>query len=775
MVKGQTPSTQPTLPDDSSYVQVRDGHLSLNGNRVRYWSWIGHFWADGENAQFKLTSSDTPEVRQMKIDKQRRIYDALAQRIHDLGFNMVRFWAAGNSWNHDYTPGDGSDADFTAFSLAALDKRGIKVWFTGFNDMGSLGADDVNVIDDPASAEAWSNAFEELKFKGLRSARQIAWDRRTSEAALRRMKSNADWPNKYKNGLRLADDPQIAVWELQNEEWWFKAMTGGEWQSLPKFFRDELHLQWARFLKEKYANDDGLRKAWMFLLPGESVDDHSVLLAPIGSGGTGNKAINDANPAALAVLAGVGKQKFTREDFTLRRGEDVIEFLVQMELRYKTHFRDEVKKWGKSLALSPLVLDTGNGYQIQAVHLLQQGDAMAMCSYMWGVATDRQQPRFPFVSGLEEQPRLAMGIPWLEIGRVPGKPFFVYEFQTSNPDKYRAEIPFRIATLGAIQDWDIIGWHLFGRPNDPDQPEPYGKALAMNHSGKSGSIEGVHFKNDLVEAAAMKTAGAIFTSGALDPVAKPTVMTFGRKSLFDPRSADYGGSFGDLGAKIAATAHRFGLQMLVDPTIEDDKVEGRTAERGLMEASPVRPTPQIEYDWKKGHLIQDAPTAVSYTGFFAQHGGPVKFRDNRIILDQVTVRNEEGINYPVGSDELYISFALVALDGQPIETSKQMNLSLVSTSFNYGMKLNEDNVARGDLGYTAKPFEGLNPGANVPGKPLVSYALPAARITSPALVGVKWVAKDFHFKEISTGAVGEDGVLSVSNEKPIFVIELSRD
>ncbi len=770
----QADTPRQPLPADNQYVQVKEGHLSLDGKRVRYWTWIGHFWCDGENAQFNLKKDDSPEIRQAKVEKQRRIYDALAQRIKDLGFNMVRYWAAGRSWDPNYTIGDGSPADQTAFALAALDKRGIKVWFTGFNDLGELSVDAAKLVDDPATAQAWTEAFGELKTKGLRSARQVAWDARTSAATLKRMGSIADWPNKYKNDLRLADDPQIAVWELQNEEWWFSAMAGGAWQGLPKFFRDELHASWADFLKRKYADDDGLRRAWMFLLPGESIVAKTVLLAPIGSGGTGSKAVNDANPAALAVLAGSGKQRFTRDDFTRKRGEDVIEFLLQLQIKYKTHFRDEVKKWGKSLALCPLVLDTGNGYQIQAVQMQQQGDAMAMCSYLWGVATDPQQPRFPFVSGLEEQPRLAMGIPWVEVGRVPGKPFFVYEFQTSNPDKYRAEVPFRIATLGAIQDWDIIGWHLFGRPNDPDKPEPYAKSLSMNHAGKGGSIEGVHFKNDLVESAAMNTAGRIFVNGALDPVASPTVMTFGSKSLYDPRSTDYGQSFGDLGPKIAPTAYRYGLQMKIDPSVEADSVTGKTVERGVMEACPIRPTQQIEYDWQKGHLIQDAPSAVSYTGFFARHGGAMTFNEGRVILDHVSVRNEEGVNYPVTPEEQYLSFALVSTDSQPLETAAELMLSLVSSSFNYDMKLDEAIVARGDLGYTGKPFEKMRPGGTTRDKPPVAYCIPGARITAPSLVGRHWRMLDYHFQEMASGNIGADGVLVIPDAKSFFAVYLGR-
>ena len=759
-----------SLPDDSEYVIVSpDGHLSLHGQRVRYWGWIGHFDLADRLTDQRVKPGDSPERKAEKIAKTQRVYDAMAQRISDLGFNMVRWWGIGDWLNPEYTPGDGSDADLAAFSLAALEKRGIKVWMTAFNDFGKADArTDVMLVDDPATAPGWVEAVEAMKDTSPRNRDVGAWDARMRQVHLRRMKQIADWPNKYKGGLRLGDDPQMAVWELTNEEWMFSHMVNGDWQALPKFFKDELQARWSKFLKAKYKDDAGLTRAWAFLLPEESIDKNSILLMPLASPSDG-KAFNDANPAAIAALT-ASKQTFSRDDFTRQRGADVLEFFVDLQVKYKIDRRDYAKALGKSLKLSPMVLDTGNGFQIQAMYVQQYGDAMSMCSYLWGTAIDRQQPRFPFVSGLEEQPRLAMGIPWLEVGRVPGKPFFVYEFQTSNPDKYRAEVPFRIAALGAIQDWDIINFHLFGRPDDPDLPNPYAKSMHYSHHDRGGSIEGVHFRNDEIYAAAMKTAGAMFINGALKPVEKPTVMTFGKRSLYDPVSADYGRSFGDLGPKIAPTAFRYGCYMKVDPSQEGDTVVGKTVERGLLEANPIRPTDQITFDWQKGFLKLDAPAGVSWTGFYANQTGPVVF-GNGITLSNVQVVNEDGVNYPVGKDELYVSFAAVANDGKPLGESSRVTVSLVSTSFNYGFKLNEEMVARGDLGYTGKPYEGMDRGSPA-GKPPVAYVRAGAVITAGPLEGMKYLLLDWDMKEIGAGTVGKE--LVISADKPVFVITLTR-
>ncbi len=768
------PGAEPAqLPPDSAYVQVVDGHLSLNGERQRYWGWIGHFWLEGEiGTKFGPKADDTPEVRAAKYKKMCEVYDALAQRIADTGFNLVRYWNDVD-WDLAWKPGDMSQSDMFGFMLAALEKRGVKVWSTSFGGAGTITPDDVSILDLPDAA-AWKVAMTEQIGKNT-SARvpwvaQIGWDERCQAKLKQRMGKVADWRNHYQNDIRLGDNPQVVVWELTNEEWYFAHLTKGDWQGLPKFFRDSLQKKWNAFLKDAYKDDAGLRAAWGGLMPGESLEQGNVLLAPLASGSSG-KAVNDANPAALAALA-AAKQALNRDDFSRVRGSDVIRFFSDLHVNYKVAMKDHAKTLGKSLKLSPMLLDTGDGFRTQAVWLHQHGDASTMCSYLWQTAWDREQKRFPFLSGLDEPPRTAMGIPWAETARIPGKPFFIYEFQQNNPDKYRAEVPYRIAAIGAVQDWDIINFHLFGRPNDPAEATPYSKRMNYSHAGNGGSIEGVHYKNDEVYTAALKGAGLLFRSGALKTVAKPTVMTFGRRTLYAPEGADYGKSFADFGEKIISTANRFGLHMLCDPKQEQDSVVGPLVDPFLQQANPMRPTDQIEYDWHKGHLKLDAPAVASYTGFFAQHGGPVTFSSG-VTLDKISIVNDAGISYPMSDAEKYVSFSLVAQDGKPLAESKSVYCSLVSTSFNNGFKLNHDNVARGDLGYTGKPYEGMEWGEKTPGPPVL-YARAGAVVTAKALAGMRWKAVDWHLKTVSEGKVGADGVLTIPADKPIFSIELSR-
>lgn len=763
------------LPPDEAYVQVVDGHLNLNGERQRYWGFIGHFWLTGHMKEWYVAEGDSPEVVAEKVAKGRAVIDAYVLRIRDLGFNLVRLWAQDSEWQHDYEPGDGSRADFNAYAMYQLDQAGIKLWTTALGRHGTLLAEHADLVDGPDQA-AWLAALDELsdeqkKRKGPRSIRGLkmhAWDERAALAGIAGMQRAADWPNKYKGGLRLGDDPQTAIWELTNEEWYFKTMINGGWQKLPQFFQDELRAKWRDWLRSQYVDDAGLIAAWGFLLPGEALDDNTVMIAPLARP-VEDAAVSDANPAALEALTALGGS-LDRADFTERRARDVMRFFTDIHQAYKIRYRDAAKGMGKGLALSPLLLDTGGGFEIQSVDLHQHGDAAAMCAYIWQVAVDRQQPRFPFMSGLDEPPRLAMGIPWLEVGRLPDKPFFAYEFQNNNPDKYRAEVPYRIAALAAIQDWDCINFHLFGRPNDPNEEQPYTKR--MNYSHRQNTIEGVHFKNDEVYASAMRGAAYLFRNGVIPPIEDPTHITFGKDLLYDPVSGDYGGSFGRYGDQITPTQWRHGLTMSVDPEAEATVVDGPLVERGLMEANPIRPSPGLEFDWQQGHIQFDRPEGVSYTGFSAQKRAPITFA-NGIGLSEVSIINDSDMPYPMVPEENYLSFTVVAEDGLPLGETRRAMLNLVCTSFNTGFSLDHDNVAKGLMPYRGDCYAGMQNPKTPEGEAPVKYARVGGVVTAGPIAGMTYRFLDWHFREIGSGTVGE--TLTIPADQAIFYVELTRE
>ena len=729
-----------TTPSDADYLTVRDGHLFRDGKRVRFWGAIGSF------------------PRESHADN-----IAVVKRLKDMGFNMVRLWTVPASDN--YTMGDGSQSDLMDHFLKACKDEGISIWWAGMNGApGNALPNDVDILNDPKTAKAWQEAVTTADGKGLNmwDTRARIWDKRFELLTIDRLRKAARHVNKY-TGLAYADDPMMVIWELGNEEWWFSHAIGGTWKKLPKFFQEELLGQWHDWLRARYKNDAGLSAAWNGLLPGETLG--TAQLAPLRDPSV-PIILNDANPLAMESLKAVGST-LTRENFTEARGRDVIQFFLDIWIAHKQRLDSEVKKFGKAAQLAPLVWDTGIGYEIQAQYMQQQAGAVAHDSYITGFHHDPAHKRFPWFSGLEELPRLAGGQPWIEQNRVEGKPYLVYETQIEQPAKYRAEFPLRLATLGSIQDWDAVCWHYFGAPPDSTKPQSYDRQMDYT-STEWHHPQGYHYQYDEVQMSAMKAASEIFRTRLLDPARNPTTFIFGRKSLTDPRSMDYGKSYGDAGLRFLSTTYRYGMRLKIDPSREDDEIVGPSYDRGYYEPNPIRPTDNIEYDRQKGHLKLDAPGVASYTGFFAQYGGPVSFKSG-VVLRDVRVENPPGMAYPVGEDEKYVEFTLASADGLPLAQTKKAVLSVVSTSFNSGFKLDESRIRNAFL-WSA------NKGATVSigdpgGKPLVARV--DAVIDLPLFDGADYRFLDWNYDEIARGKI-TNGTLRIPADKPVFITEIMR-
>ena len=622
------------LPPDSAYVTVKDGHLSLDGKRVRYWAVIGKPYI-----HIVAKPGDTPEQRAEKLQASRKGTDVLVNRFLDLGFNACRLWSTAPN-QEDYAVGDGSSADALDYFVARMKEKGLKIWVAGLNNAGEATPEDAGIVSDPATAEGWRAAVAGWD-KGrvnLRNNPARIWDPRLEAIALRNMKAVATHRNKH-TGLRWCDDPVFAVWELSNEEWWMRRMVGGQWQKLPPFFKNQLIARWNGWLKNKYDSEEKLKAAWTGLLPGESLRRGTVLFAPMGGATSTAASINDASPAAQQALREL-KQQYTREDFAPQRGSDVLEFLVSLHVSHKKREAEAVKSWGRGTKLCPLIYDTGIGYEIQSQYLHQQADAVAHDAYVNGWGPEYQEPDVskaqterermylqlgaerisanagPWVNWLLKPPGVAQGVPWLEHNRVEGMPFLCYETQIQQPAKYRADFPLRIAALASIQDWDFVCWHYFSPGDDAGTAErPFDKPMDVTVGSHP---QGYHFTYDEIQNAMMRAAGQMFRQNLLRPAPNPTRFVYGRKSLYDPGSMVYAGSYGTTGMDMLQTVYQYGVRIKIDPTREDDQVIGpvvKFADR--RKHNPYTPTDQILFDWKKGFLSMDAPAAVAWTGLLA--------------------------------------------------------------------------------------------------------------------------------------------------------------
>ncbi len=773
------PASAADLPPDSDYVVVENGHLSVGGERQRYWSVIGKLFIPAG-----VTATDSPEEKKAKIEKARRGTDVLVQRYVDLGFNAVRLWDVAPG-TEDYTPGDGSVADGLDYFLAEIKKRGFRVWSAGLgNRTGSAKADEVDIAGSPETAEEWKEAVGEYTTKkiDLRHSLARVWDPRLEAIHIARMRDNATHLNKY-TGLRWSDDPVFAVWELSNEEWWMRRMLAGQWRKEPAFFRNQLVTRWNSWLKEKYGTDAELESAWGRLLPGENLTTGSVLFAPMAGKTDAGISMNDSNEKARKSLESLA-QEYGREDISSARAADIIQFLMTLQLAHKQREEAAVKTFGKSCRLSPTIFDTGIGYEIQSQYLHQNADAVAHDAYVNGWGPEYKEPDLSaaktetakrlaqldaervsanvgmWVNWLLKPPGISQGVPWLEHNKTEGKPFLVYETQIQQPAKYRADFPLRLVALASIQDWDWIAWHFFSPHNDVGVVEnPWSRAMDVTTGTHP---QGYHFTYDEVQNATMRAAAHIFRGGLLEPAQTPTRFIYGRTSLYDPASMDYAGSYGPRGMDMLQTTYQYGVRIEIDPTREDDEVIGPVvpfAERNTH--NPYTPTKQIVFDWKKGFLRFDAPGVAGFTGLLANYGDSLEFADG-VTLSEVTILNPPGIFDPISDDERYIAFALYSEDGKPLAETKRAALSLVGTSFNSGFK----------LGTKIEKSNRPPPDVKAGGLPVL-VARVGGVLTAPALNGMTYTLRDWHMKEIGSGKI-TDGTLAIPADKPVFVIEFLR-
>ena len=762
---------------DDAYCRVEGDHLVVDNQRVRYWGHIGHF--------------PDPVLKEGRLP--RRDLELMADRMVDLGFNLHRLWHSAD--NPDYTPGDNSRSDLRDYGYYLLKKNNVKVWHACLNHVGVVEPErDVGVIDDPETADEWKAAIDSMrtthywsegkKVTGLGRNLARRWDPRLKKLALRRMKERATHFNKYTR-MRYCDDPNIVVWELANEEWWVQHMLAGQWQKLPRFFKEQLLSHWHAFLEEKYGDEQGLTKSWGFLLEGESLEHRTILLAPMRDASR-PATINDPNRLIENAFKG-SDDTYARKDFTDQRASDVLEFFTRMVLRNKKEEEKAFRTWGKSCRLGPLLYDTGIGSQIQCTYLHSRFDAVTQCTYVNGQHHVRDHKRFPFNSALENVPRVCWDVPWVEHNRIKGKPFFVYETQIKTTAKYRAEFPMEMAALGSIQDWDIINWHSYGPGPDATQERPNERPIEV------GSSLSLHYSGDEVQLSAMRAASEIFCDVALKPVENPTTFVFGRKALYHPNSFDYAGSFmGLMNRVLLPTTFLYGCQLVIDPKLEDNPEHplfaggdgkpdqgrfrqflnqgylaiGEQAKLGIFPPNPIAPTEQIVYDWKNSFLAFDAPGVAMYTGFFGELDTPDKKGfafDNGVILKKVRVHNPEGMPYPVTPEERYVTFALAAADGKSLAECDSAILSLVSTSFNSGYALDTEQ----------EPREFFGVGIKETGTLPVLVARVSAVIRCPALKGMNYTFYDFEMNPIDKGKI-RGNKLRIPANQPIFYTELTR-
>ena len=206
--------------------------------------------------------------------------DALAEKLAACGFNAVRLPDVS-------APED--VARFDAFA-AACAHRDLWLWADALVPALAVPPSpaDVALIDDPFSADAWTNALAEAAATGFDPFLAAPWDPRLEALLQRRLR---DWARSFNpaTGLRRNEDPAWALFGFSSG--WRNAFlfsqTATNAPAPPAFFRDAFLSEWNAWIYNRYRTDAAAAGAGS-ILPGESVSDGTVawLGTPFGSPGT---------------------------------------------------------------------------------------------------------------------------------------------------------------------------------------------------------------------------------------------------------------------------------------------------------------------------------------------------------------------------------------------------------------------------------------------------------------------------------------------------------
>jgi hypothetical protein len=246
---------------------------------------------------------------------------------------------------------------------------------------------------------------------------------------------------------RYCDDPTIAMIEILNEESLF-------WGEIEKPFLSELEAGFSEWLRARYGDDAGLRRAWT---SGEG--------NPLDEG----EGLGPGLKMGLIASWDFNEGFFGEHPERRLRGRDQMRFYVELEEKYWTSCRDMLRKAGVKVPINATNWQ-GHGFTTRP-HMLGQSklDYIDRHGYWdhpqgegdlkWQISTALFHD-LPMVKAV--QPGQDM-LHYLGIGnlvtekaweQVLGLPMTISEWNTCLPNEYSLEGTGLMAAYGLLQGWD---------------------------------------------------------------------------------------------------------------------------------------------------------------------------------------------------------------------------------------------------------------------------------------------------------------------------------
>jgi hypothetical protein len=217
------------------FITVKDGHFYAGNERIRFF---------GVNLSF---AAGMPEIKDAQ---------GVAGRLAKFGINVVRFHhmdtgAWPNGIRNGRTKSTGELApealERLDFFFNELKKRGI---YANFN---LLVGRPFNAADGlPPEIEKLD--WKERHIVGFFNEKHLELQKDYARKLLTRK-------NQF-TGVPYNEDPALAFVEINNEQGLIHSWLGGNVDSLPEVFLNEIKMKWNQWLKKQYSSDARLRAAW---------------------------------------------------------------------------------------------------------------------------------------------------------------------------------------------------------------------------------------------------------------------------------------------------------------------------------------------------------------------------------------------------------------------------------------------------------------------------------------------------------------------------------
>jgi hypothetical protein len=251
-------------------------------------------------------------------------------------------------------------------------------------------------------------------------------------------------------GLRYAEDPSLAIIELQNEDnaWWSAAQS---LESMPTY-RALLARQFAAWLREKYVSPAGLLAAWgdAGLEPGESLERENIYPPPSRTFYQPSVIANSPSPQRLI---------------------DSARFLHELQLGFYERFAAAIRATGYAGVIVGSCWKADDGlphyYNLLADHAVGMIDR----HNYFGSRDHNLSPGQPVGRTGSMLAEANLGLLGIGLTQTSDRPFSFSEWTSKSPNEWIAEGPALIAYYGfGLQAWDA-SFHF-----------------AANHSGFSSRI-----------------------------------------------------------------------------------------------------------------------------------------------------------------------------------------------------------------------------------------------------------------------------------------------